>query len=695
MTEHSPAVRVHKRTFRPDIQGLRAVAVILVIADHLTLLQRLPGHPEGGFIGVDIFFVISGFLITGHLVSEVSRNGRVNYRQFYTRRARRILPMAVLVAVVSVASSFIVFWPSRAFSSLWDGIWSLLFVSNIHYSVAGTDYFNNPAPSIFQHYWSLSVEEQFYLVWPLVIMLSVGIALRMKKNLTVMLCSVIGLSALASFVWACIDTNLSPTSAYFSTMSRGFEFAAGGLLAVCARQLHELPQAVRPALTVLGLLGIVGAVYFIAPGDGFPGPLAILPALSTILIIAAGTGRVQRPSRIPGISKTTSYIGDISYSLYLWHWPVIVIIAALVPTTPGSIAAVVAITFILAALSYRYVETPFQRRASIAQSRSLSAVPAALRITAGVATVALLMTVVVATAPRSVGAEQNEPPIASGDDDPLARALQLDIREAHRRSNWEGMTPPIDELVSDADDLDESCWNDRVEIEDTCTIGPADAEHSIAVVGDSLAMNWIPALRAIVADRPGWNLEIYAKVGCVFADVEVYDVDGSLYDSCPAFRERAIHAVNASAPDIVVLASGLKKTLPGASDPTELVSRWAEGVSRTLDKLNSRAIVLAAPPEGIALVSCANRFSTPDDCSSSVSSHWTALHAATEEVVLQHNSTFINTAEWLCTSSGWCPAVVNDIAVRRDTVHMTAAYSASLSNVLENRLFITDGRVVR
>ncbi|WP_243667932.1 acyltransferase family protein [Clavibacter michiganensis] len=251
----SPTVN---RGFRPDVEGLRALAVVAVIVDHLF------DWPSGGFVGVDVFFVISGFLITGLLLKEYERTKTISFLDFYKRRVRRIMPAALLVLVVSTAVSFLVFNVVRAQASLWDAVWSALFVSNWHFASAGTDYFASDGPiSPFRHYWSLSVEEQFYLVWPVLIFLVITFARRRTpKNrvkrarlFTQTIGITVGVLIVASLAWGFYETSARPTVAYFSTFSRAWELGIGALLAIFAARLATLPAAIRPVLGYVGLAG--------------------------------------------------------------------------------------------------------------------------------------------------------------------------------------------------------------------------------------------------------------------------------------------------------------------------------------------------------------------------------------------------------------------------------------------------------
>lgn len=280
-------------TYRADIQGLRAVAVVVVILDHLF------GWPAGGFIGVDVFFLISGFLITGLMLREHQKTGRISWVGFYKRRVRRIVPAATVCLVVVVAASYLIYLTSRFDSIKDDAVWSFFFMSNWHFAAIGTDYLGADGPvSPLQHFWSLAVEEQFYIVWPVILILVLGVLgrpLRVRgRSANKALVVVVGLVVVASFVWAVWDTETAPTWAYFSTFTRGWELAVGALLAVAATRLARIPASIRPAMSMGGLALIVASLFAIKTTTAFPGPWAALPVTGAALVLAAGVGEQPR-----------------------------------------------------------------------------------------------------------------------------------------------------------------------------------------------------------------------------------------------------------------------------------------------------------------------------------------------------------------------------------------------------------------
>lgn len=356
MTPDTPSRTAPRR----DIQGLRALAVLAVLGAHAV------GWPAGGFVGVDIFFVISGFLITGMLLSEIRRYGSVSVGGFYARRARRILPAALVTLGAVVGAAFALFNTVRADQTLWDAISAALFVSNWRFAAQGTDYFHAAdAVSPLQNFWSLSVEEQFYLAWPgllVILVLLVPVAARRGAAARVVVGIAAGAIVAASFAWALTQTEAHPTLAYFSTLTRAWELAAGALLAAAVPVLTRIPRALGIVMGWLGLAGAVTAVLFIEPtAAGFPAPWAALPVVATCLVLAGGVAGDPRQRHLFPLSNSVSvFVGDMSYSLYLWHFPVIVFAAVLLSESDQRIWIVLGAIAVLSLASYFIVEQPLR-----------------------------------------------------------------------------------------------------------------------------------------------------------------------------------------------------------------------------------------------------------------------------------------------------------------------------------------------
>ncbi|MCW2797052.1 acyltransferase, partial [Nocardioides sp.] len=351
-------------TGRRDIQGLRAFAVLAVICDHL--LQ----WPRGGFVGVDIFFVISGFLITGVLVREHENTDHISFVGFYRRRIKRILPASVLVLVVTVVASWLVFNQSRFKSTLTDSIWAMLFSANWHYAEQSMNYFDVGGPvSPLQHYWSLGVEEQFYFVWPwLMLAISVVLLHRSRSHAAarIVLGSVLAALSAGSFVWAMWQSSASPEIAYFSTLTRAWELGVGSLIAVAAPLAWRIPATVRPLLSWVGFGGMAASLWIVSSTKSFPAPWAALPVLATAIVILAGTFEDHRRQQVlffPLTNRVSKYLGDISFSLYLWHFPIAILGVVLWGDSNRVIAALAVATVTISAYSYHLVEDPIRRSA--------------------------------------------------------------------------------------------------------------------------------------------------------------------------------------------------------------------------------------------------------------------------------------------------------------------------------------------
>ncbi|BDZ48208.1 hypothetical protein GCM10025867_04490 [Frondihabitans sucicola] len=338
---------------RADIQGLRALAVVGVLIGHVF------GWPRGGFLGVDVFFVISGFLITGLLLREYERTGRVSLADFYRRRVKRILPAAVLVVGVTLVAARLVFNPARFADVVGDALWSGVFASNWHFAATGTDYFTANGPeSPLQHFWSLSVEEQFYLAWPLLLLVTIAaMGAGREAASRRLVVAVVGVLITASYVWATVDTASNPTASYFSTFTRAWELGVGALLAACEPLCRRLPRAVRLVAAWVGLAVVVSSFVVVDESSGVPAPMALAPVLGAALVIAAGCGstRITLP---PLTNRFSVALGSVSYSLYLWHFPVLILLAGGTVRAPVLGVVIVVVSVLLAAVTYHLVEKP-------------------------------------------------------------------------------------------------------------------------------------------------------------------------------------------------------------------------------------------------------------------------------------------------------------------------------------------------
>jgi peptidoglycan/LPS O-acetylase OafA/YrhL len=549
-----PSPAPHGLAFRPDIEGLRGVAVLLVVAYH----AGVPGF-GGGFVGVDVFFVLSGYLITALLREEMARTGRVDLVQFYARRARRLLPAAVLVLAATVLVGMFLYPPLEAYRFARSAVAAALYSSNMLF-VFALDYFT---PSVktnpLLHTWSLAAEEQFYLLWPLLVMVA---GRRSRAGLAWVL-GVLSLVSFALCVWA---TTRFPTVAFYTMPLRAWEFGVGAL--ACLLPAAALAPRRAGVLALAGAAGVLTAGLQFSARTQFPGFAALLPVLGTAALLVAGAaaprGLVARAlgTRLPQL------LGRWSYSWYLWHWPILVMAAVLVPGIPlwGRVAC--ALLALLAAWgTYVWVEQP------IRHNRALAARPwASLRLGAALTGVA------------------------------LAIGLGWYAVEARQMA-----TPEQARLVAAAADRSriygEDCIvgrhrNPRL-IE--CTFGDTTSAVTVVLFGDSHAAHWFPAVEALARER-GWKLVTMLKVQCPGPRVLVFSPRLSAYvPQCNVWRESALRRIAELKPAAVVHASwhGYVQHTEGRTGAAQLtVEEWGAGARSTLRAItaNGTPVLLVRDP---------------------------------------------------------------------------------------------------
>jgi peptidoglycan/LPS O-acetylase OafA/YrhL len=348
----------------------------------LVLLFHGYGKPvTGGFVGVDVFFVISGFLITSLLLAEQIKKGRISIPGFYARRVRRILPASALVVVLTVVAAYHYLGFISGNDAATDAKWTAIFSANFHFALVQTDYFGSQLPpSPLQHMWSLGVEEQFYVVWPSLFLLLVVIVggARHRNALAAMLVLIIGVS----FTWSVVETISDPMWAYFSPLTRAWELALGALVAVLAPTIGRLGTGWPTQLIAVGgLIGIVLSAFLIDPSTPYPGSAVAVPVVSTALVIAAGCATVDTVVGRALSVRPMQWVGARSYSLYLWHWPLLVIAAQYLghDLSTGPSTGLLLLAVIASALTYRLVENPIRRARTLTSRTGLSlAIGAAL-----------------------------------------------------------------------------------------------------------------------------------------------------------------------------------------------------------------------------------------------------------------------------------------------------------------------------
>jgi peptidoglycan/LPS O-acetylase OafA/YrhL len=646
--------------FRPDIQGLRAVAVGLVVACH----AHIAGI-EGGFVGVDVFFVISGFLITGLLLSGAERAGRVGFGGFYARRALRILPAATLVIVATALASVHVLNFVRARSVLTDSVWATFFVANVHFARQGTNYFaQDQIVSPLQHFWSLSVEEQFYVAWPALLAVSLfglGAARRragrsrlLRGRVVLVLLVIVAASLFVSVT----QTSSDPTAAYFSTFARAWELAAGALLAALLPALGRVPASVRRALSWGGLVGIVVAALVYNASTPFPGTAGLLPVLSACAVIAGGVGEPGGGAAALLGRQPLRYVGDISYSLYLWHWPLLILAAdkAGRPLSTVRSLTVVVVAVALSALTYTLVENPFRRAAhgwAKRPQRALAIWPVA------VVTVVVVSLVAAPADPFGGPASAAPPPKVSA-----VAAVATSVAQAERGAAIPAsLSPSLANAAGDFKGIG-ACSGYEQTSSKICQYGDAAGASRMVVFGDSHSTMWIPALSQI-ATAAHWQFEPVVKEACSYND---YLADPA-QNQCAQWFSFARRTIASLHPNLLVISV---YHLPGWNTAMPTILRDLEGPG-------TRELLLSdAPGVQVAPVDCLlQKGATQKTCLWPRPERSLTDDAEARSIAAAAGADFVEVAPWFC-ADGECPSVVDGLINYADVGHITGTYARFL-----------------
>jgi len=689
--------------FRTDLQGLRAIAVILIVLYHAGVTGL-----SGGYIGVDVFFVLSGYLITGLLVRELQGSGRVAVSSFYARRARRILPASFLVLGVTLAASAVILSPIHFASTSKDVAAAALYVPNIRFALEQTDYWHPTAVSPVLHFWSLGVEEQFYLIWPTFLLLAWRLSGRSSRGLAFWVCA----ATMASLVLGILLTPARPTAAFYLLPTRAWELGVGAILVFADGRFRTMPASMSAVAAWTGLLMIGAAAVLFDSATAFPGVAALLPVVGTALLVAAGASERRAWPQPFLASRPMQFFGRISYSLYLWHWPLFVLggIVAAAVTPAVRVPIEVGLAVLLAALTYQWVEDPLRT------GRYIGTVP---RRNLSIAVVGSLCLVVVAVTTGVAATQRFKPEqvaVATSSADPLAGLIPVGDQTV------DGPTPSPDQQVLAAtsppradplpptadrplpDDLMPSLLKPRSAgpakapdsrcglldpdtISPPCVSGVPGSATTVVLFGDSHAMQWFPAIYRIAVERQ-WRLITLVKASCSYQDTTLT----ATTRNCEPWRANSFARIAGEHPALVILGGNHLLEPAGADgDPAKAQELMLEGVSRTIDRLRSmgaRVAVLGDTPH-LAF--------EPVDCLSRNPDH--TIECAVERAVLfdepwlaaeqgravAGGATFVDTASWLCPSEP-CPMVIGRYLVYRDTNHVAMPFAWALTSRLDAAL---------
>ena len=642
------------RKFRPDVQGMRAIAILLAIVYH----AGVPGF-QGGYVGIEVFFVISGFVITGLLLREHERTGHTSLRSFYGRRVRRIMPAATLVLVVTVIAAYVLLGPLSGNQTSDDARWASVFLINIHFESNGTNYLAALLPpSLIENYWSLAVEEQFYIVYPTLFLLVAWWARKSNTSFRQRLTIVLIIVIVASYAFSIGDTLSDAQSAYFSLLTRAWELALGALIAVHGRHFQKIPRAWAAIGSWAGLAAIMICAVTLTGSSRYPGALVAIPTLGAGLIIASGAAEpawgVERLLR----RRSFQFLAAISFPLYLWHWPILQLAAQRRDVTSLPVwdnVGLLLVAGVLATLTYYFFENPIRHNKALATRRWASLVLGVILIASTLA----FTTIAIHLHPEE-GLATNLGALKTADFCPVPTKQALDKEEgAH----------------------------------------PSTSSRTVArilLVGDSTACTMLPGLEAVGAPV-GVRVEDGAVIGCGIVSGELAPdiVGGQNVNArtalCQSGSTTAVaKALREGPPNIVLWASTWERSslLVGTGKHQRVVAAGSPQWAALLEKrMRQRVGQFTRSGATVVMLTQAPFYEssgpTPEDKTfERLNDFLTQFAAHTPHVRV------INLASYVCPSGPPCPLVVDGIATRGDGAHYSSEGSLWVARWLAPQLGI-------
>ena len=643
-----------RASYRPDVEGIRGLAILLVVAFHANV-----GWLAGGYVGVDVFFVLSGFLITGLLAREVADTGDVDLSEFYARRARRLLPAMLVVLLATLAMVAWLYAPIDQPGIAGDARAVALHYGNVRFATSALDYYAT-ADNPWLHTWSLAVEEQFYLVWPLLFAL-VGRSYDRDEFSRRRLLTVVVFAGVVSFIACVWVTRTAQHWAFFSMPTRLWEFAVGGFAALMVMGL-ESPFANPTLLQVAGLaaIGMAAAVYHsVIP---YPGVAAVVPVAGTAALIVGGHyARASVVSRALSV-RPLRWFGTISYAWYLWHWPLVGLGAVLDwKLDTGRRLVWSTLALVPAVLTHRFIEEPVRRGRVFNWS--------ARRVTLAAVVLSVAVAFVAYTG--------------------MLIGLRRAAAPAQRRL-----------AAARADGMDHDCWGSlRTNATAPCIFGDSHAQTTVVLMGDSHAEHWLPAVDRIGRERH-WKIIAMVKPACPVADMPEL-VNARLkrtYSECTEWRRAMLRRIVAMRPDAVILSSWDHYIPPsGEGSPWQVTpGMWKAGLQRTYRVLGAariRTVVIRGTPRpGFDVPSCLSRQASGAPFQLRSCEYDYAESLAPKLVAAQNEAArgipglvFVNMNDRFCTGER-CPVVQRGNVVFRDDGHLTTAFSRAEAPVLGQRI---------
>ena len=647
---------------RRDIQALRAIAVALVVIYHAA-----PDSLTGGYIGVDVFFVVSGFLITGHLLRSELRRPR-DVAEFWARRVRRLLPAAT-AALVGTAVLLFVFGPATSYIANARGIAASAFaVENWNLISTATDYLaSDDAPTLVQHYWSLGIEEQFYFIWPLLIGATAAVAAAWRRRA---IAATITAVVVASFAASVVVTAATPAIGYFATYTRVWELGIGAILAIIApRVMGRGPQALRLTLWWGGLAAILAAAVLFSGGTAFPGYAAALPVLGTAAAMVAAVDDLPGSLRRGFGSVPVQWIGDRSYAIYLWHWPLLLTVPAAASVRWLGVSVAIVATLVLSALTKRWLEDVPRRSPRLVGS---------LRATAVLLVGCTVASLVAAGSLLLVSRSQAADGAVTAADIAANPCLGAGAMRDPGCGDVALATNPVAASRDKPEVYDDGCWTRRPFTgRAVCHYGDATSSVKIALLGNSHAGHWQPPIAA-VADANRWALDTYLASECYPVDVPIDFNSPAATNGCLDYAAWARDAIVAGGYDLVVLSSRTFLPLDGVA-AADQEREQAESYLRLINELRgSGASVLVIRDTPAAAVDVPTCLAQGGDCATPRESALEPDPLATAAMLSSDSEVSqLDVTDLICGPEV-CEPIVGGLITYFDHGHMTRSFALTL-----------------
>lgn len=658
----------------------------LIIAFHIW-----PEYLTGGYVGVDVFFVVSGFLITKHLVGEVRQTGTIRLLQFWIKRIRRLLPASLFVLFICALVSYFILPKHELNQILVEIAASTLYIQNWILIENSVNYLSiENKPTLVQHFWTLSVEEQFYIAWPLALLATTALSkyynrLRFDKPMELqaktILTLVVGVFSL-SLVYSVFESHYWPKQAYFSTFTRAWEFALGaGLVFFSGTTLTEIcSKKFRAALSWCGFTMITSSAFWFSDSTTFPGYAALLPTIGTAMVIGSQTDKIPASfgflSRFPPIK----FLGDVSYSAYLWHWPLIIIIPILAGgeiTDWGNATLAISLTLITSYFSKIWIEAPFIRKTSAFEFPRVTFISAL----SGTTTVLLLCLAISTLIPQT---NQNPQPL----DKPFSSHAEVQAALTHTMSmrRW----PPINQQPGEHSQVVE--WTKDIcnspDIGNPadlkrCRYGNMTSNKLVVVIGDSWATHLLPAIREVFSSE--WRIQVLTLSQCPIADVPVHQWGKKLeFKECVQHRHAVLEWLEAQQPSLIIVSdspiSTASRLMGNDAHPTQSISIGLEKAYTKLGALNLPVLHIESPPR----INCFfEKTDGPHQCKPKDSTKSERqLSEAKIAIARAENFRVIDLTYWVCTENLICPNQIGNRLVKADSGHFSNEFSRSIGGIL-------------